>query len=181
VGAMEVFATLEKREYSFSAHRDFIQLIVLSFLAFSIPFIFPGPQLLTGVIVNLFLVFAALGMRGNNIFPVIMLPSLGALANGLLFGPFTIFLAYMIPFIWIGNFFLVFGIKELLYKFKLGFGIAGVGATILKAGAIFLPAYGLYLAGVVPEALLVPMGILQVATALCAVILVGVGKRMLGK
>ena len=178
---MEVFATLEKREYSFSAHRDFIQLIVLSLLAFSIPFIFPGPQLLTGVIVNLFLVFAAVGMRGNNIFPVIMLPSLGALANGLLFGPFTIFLVYLIPFIWIGNFILVFGIKELLYKFKLGFGGAGISATLLKSGALFLPAYGLYLAGVVPKALLIPMGVLQLVTALSAVVLVGIGRGLVRK
>ncbi len=178
---MEIFAILEKREYKFDAHRDFIQLIVLSFLAFAIPFIFSHPQLLTGVAVNALLVFAALGMRGKNILPVIMLPSLGALANGLLFGPLTIFLVYLIPFIWIGNFVLVFGIKHFMNEEKLGFWKAGIVSSVLKAGAIFLPAYGLYLAGVLPEMLLIPMGALQIGTALGGLAIIGIGKTVLEK
>ena len=174
---MEVFATLQKREYSFDAHRDFIQLIAFSFLAFMIPFLFPGPQILTGIIVNSFLVFAALGMKGKNVLPVIMLPSLGALANGLLFGPFTIFLVYLIPFIWIGNFLLVYGIKHFIGS---GYWSAGVISSVLKAGAIFLPAYGLYLAGVIPEVLLIPMGVLQLGTVLGGVAIIGIGKRIVG-
>ena len=175
---MEIFATLEKREYSFDAHRDFIQLIVFSFLAFAIPFLFSHPQALTGVIVNSFLVLAALCMKGKNVLPVILLPSLGALANGLLFGPLTIFLVYLIPFIWIGNFLLVYGIKSMMGS---GYWSAGIVSSLVKAGAIFLPAYGLFLAGVIPEALLIPMGALQLGTALAGVAIVGVGKNVLGK
>lgn len=177
-GGMEICTTLEKRKYSFSVKRDFVQLIVISFLAFAIPFVFPHPQILTGIVVNALLVFAALGMRGNSVIPVILLPSIGAVANGLLFGPLTIFLIYLIPFIWIGNFLLVYGIKHFA---EMGFWKAGIVSSVLKAGAIFLPAYGLYLTGVIPEILLIPMGILQIGTALGGIALIGVGKRIMKK
>ena len=176
-----IYATLMKREYKFSGEMDFAQLVVFSFLAFSIPFFFPHPQLVTGVIVNAFLVFAALGMGGRNVLPVVMLPSIGAIANGLLFGPLTIFLVYMVPFIWIGNFLLVFGIKHFMQEAGRSFAEAGAASALLKAGAIFLPAYLLYLGGVLPEALLLPMGAVQLATAVGGVIVVGAGKKIIGK
>lgn len=175
---MEVYTTLEKREYAFSEERDFVQLVVVSFLAFAIPFALPHPQILTGVVVNALLVFAALGMRGKSVLPVVLLPSVGAVANGLLFGPLTIFLVYLVPFIWIGNFLLVYGIKEFM---GMGFWKAGAISSFIKAGAIFLPAYGLYAAGVVPEALLIPMGALQIGTALGGIAAVGILKKLVGK
>ena len=174
----EAFATLEKREFAYSSERDFIQLIVFSALAFSIPLFFPQPQLLTGLLVNSFLVFAALGMKGKGVLPVIMLPSIGALANGLLFGPFTFLLVFMAPFIWMGNFALVFGIKR--FSGEKGFWRAGAVSAFLKAGMIFVPAYLLYAAGVLPEIMLIPMGAIQLATALGGVALVGMGKRIMG-
>ncbi len=176
-----IYATLMKREYSFTRERDFAQLLVFSFLAFSIPFFFPHPQLLTGVIVNAFLVFAALGMEGRSVLPVVMLPSIGAVANGLLFGPLTIFLVYLVPFIWIGNFVFVFGIKHVMQEKEGGFVEAGAASALLKASAIFLPAYLLYLGGVFPEALLLPMGAVQLATAVGGIIVVGAGKKIVGK
>ncbi len=175
---MEICTTLEKRKYSFSVKRDFVQLVVISFLAFAIPFVFPHPQILTGIVVNALLVFAALGMRGNSVIPVILLPSIGAVANGLLFGPLTIFLIYLIPFIWIGNFLLVYGIKHFA---EMGFWKAGAISAFLKAGAIFLPAYFLFAAGVLPEALLIPMSMLQIATALGGIAIIGIGKKIIEK
>ncbi|MBU0627442.1 hypothetical protein KKG31_04880 [Patescibacteria group bacterium] len=57
------------------------------------------------------LVLSALNLKKYAILPIILLPSLAVLARGLIFGPFTIFLLYMIPAIWLGNFLLVWGIK----------------------------------------------------------------------
>ncbi|MFP3950438.1 MAG: hypothetical protein ACLFUZ_05120 [Candidatus Micrarchaeia archaeon] len=176
-----IYATLMKREYTFSRERDFAQLVVFSFLAFSIPFFFPHPQLVTGIIVNAFLVFAALGMDGRNVLPVVMLPSIGAIANGLLFGPLTIFLIYMVPFIWIGNFVLVLGIKHFMQDVGKNFAEAGGTSVLLKAGVIFLPAYLLYLGGVLPEALLLPMGAVQLATGVGGLIVVGAVQRIIEK
>ncbi len=175
-----IYATLEKREYAHNAQMDLLQLVGFSFLAFMIPFLFPHPQILTGVAVNAFLVAAALSMKGKSLLPVILLPSIGALANGILFGPLTIFLIYLIPFIWLGNFLLVYLVKYLAHEGKMGYWISGGIASVVKAAAIFIPAYGLYLGGVLPEALLIPMGILQAGTALGGVAVVGIGKRLLG-
>ncbi|MBN2121852.1 hypothetical protein JW721_02240 [Candidatus Micrarchaeota archaeon] len=175
-----VYATLNKREYEFDAGLDLLSLVGFSFLAFAIPFLFPHPQAVTGILVNAFLIAAALSMKGRNVLPLILLPSMGALANGLLFGPLTIFLIYLIPFIWIGNFLLVFGIKKLMQEEGIGYWASGIASCAIKAGAIFLGAYGLCLAGVVPEALLLPMGILQAGTALGGVLIVGAGKKLLG-
>lgn len=173
-----IYATLNRREYEFDGRTDLLNLVGFSFLAFAIPFLFSHPQAVTGVLVNAFLVVAALSMKGRSVVPVILLPSIGALANGILFGPLTIFLIYLIPFIWIGNFVLVYLVKKLMGGH--GYWLSGGIASVVKAGAIFLPAYGLYLGGVLPEAMLVPMGLLQLGTALGGVALVGIGKRLLG-
>jgi len=64
-----------------------------------------------GIIVNAVLVFGALHIKKYSLLPLIMLPSLGVLARGAIFGPFTMFLVYMIPLIWVGNALLVWGMK----------------------------------------------------------------------
>jgi len=173
-----VYATLEKTQYELDSRREMLELAALSFLAFAIPFLFPGPQLLTGVIVNSFLVFAALRFRGAKLLPVILLPSLGALANGFVFGPLTIFLIYLIPFIWMGNFLFVYGIKRLALERGMSFWGAGVASAFVKSVAVFIPAYALFFFGALPEAMLVPMGIVQFATAIGGIAVAGIGKEM---
>jgi hypothetical protein len=44
--------------------------------------------------------------------PFVMLPSIAAVAHGVLFGSFSVFLVYMMPAIWIGNFLLVYTIQQ---------------------------------------------------------------------
>ncbi len=176
-----VYATLEKTQYELDSRREMLELAALSFLAFAIPFLFPGPQLLTGIIVDSFLVFAAFRVRGAKLLPVILLPSIGALANGFVFGPLTIFLIYLIPFIWVGNFLFVYGIKQLAFEKGMGFWSAGAVSALVKSAAIFIPAYLLYAGGVLPEAMLLPMGVMQFATASGGVAIAGIGKEMILK
>jgi hypothetical protein len=172
-----VYATLEKTQYELDSKREMLELVALSFLAFAIPFLFPGPQLLTGIVVNSFLVFAALRFKGAKLLPVILLPSLGALANGFVFGPLTFFLIYLIPFIWMGNFLLVYGIKHFSFERGLNFWGAGFASAIVKSAVIFIPAYLLFFFGVLPEAMLIPMGIAQFATAIGGVAIAGIGRK----
>lgn len=176
-----VYATLGKTHYELDSRREMLEIVLLSFLAFSIPFVFPGPQLLTGIVVNSFLVFAALRIRGAGVLPVVLLPSLGALASGIVFGPLTIFLIYTIPSIWIGNFLFVYGIKHFAFERGMNFWGAGIASAFVKSVAIFIPAYALFFFGVLPEAMLAPMGILQFATALGAVGVAGIGKEIAKK
>jgi len=75
------------------------------------------------------------------------------------------YLAYMIPFIWAGNFLLVYAVKRLsVSESRNKFLALGIGAAA-KSAFIFAGAFTLFSLAVIPQALLVPMGILQLATA----------------
>lgn len=67
--------------------------------AFLIPAIFSAPQLVTGTMVNALLFVAAQKLTKKELYPALVLPSLGAVTHGVLFGPQTIFLYYFLPFI----------------------------------------------------------------------------------
>jgi hypothetical protein len=85
-----------------------------------------------------------------------ILPSFGVLARGLVFGPFTYFLVYFLPFIWIGNLVLVLAFK------RVGF-IPAAGAKFLF---LFLVANIYFNFHIVPKLFLQMMGLNQFATAL---------------
>ena len=96
-----------------------LSVIIFSALCFAVPFLIGHPQLFVGSVVNAALVFAALHFKKYQILPIIILPSLAVATRGLVFGPFTIFLVYLIPFIWLGNMALVWGIKYFSFQRKL--------------------------------------------------------------
>ena len=89
--------------------------ISLSFLSFIVPFSLGHPQWLVGTIINASLFLAAIFLPKKFFTPLIILPSLGVLGRGIIFGPFTSFLIYFLPFIWLGNLILILVFK-MLYK-----------------------------------------------------------------
>ena len=97
-----------KQEYTLSQAQEYAEMILYAVVAFSLPFILGHEQLLVGSVVNCALVLAALNLRGARLLPVILLPSVGALLAGMVFGPLSASLVYMLPFIWLGNAILVF-------------------------------------------------------------------------
>lgn len=105
---------LEKRVFASESGVEFAEFLILCFLAFMIPFVIGHPQLLVGVLVNTFLVLSALNIGMRKVGVLAALPSLGVLARGMLFGPFTFSLVFMLPFIWIGNIALIWVVKELV-------------------------------------------------------------------
>ena len=110
------YGYLFKQDYHIKNIQENAELVVYSMVCFFVPFLLGHPQLLVGTVVNASLILAALNLKSYKLLPIIMIPSLGVLTKGLIFGPFTIFLVYMIPFIWIGNTILVYCFK----KFNLG-------------------------------------------------------------
>jgi len=154
------FVNLEKYDYSEKLQN--IEMVIFSLAGFFLPFFVGHPQLLVGTFVNAFLILSALHFKGYRALPVILMPSLGVLCRGLIFGPYTIYLVLMIPFIWIGNSILVYTFR----KFKINYWLNLVLGTALKSGFLFITAYLLYLAGVLPVMFLIAMGIFQVITAL---------------
>jgi hypothetical protein len=130
-------------------------------LLFCVPFLFSHPQWMVGVAVNMTLAFAAFHLSWKKMLPLIVLPSVGALASGIVLGPLSVFLLYMMPFIWLGNAVLVYIVKNVDKPF--------FKAPLYKAGVIFAGFLTLYFSGVVPGAILIAMGPLQAATALVGV------------
>ncbi len=138
--------------------------LVICLTGFAIPFVFAGPQLVTGTIVNALFFVSAEKLTRKDWYPVLILPSLGALAHGVLFGPQTIFLFYFLPFIWLGNYLLV-----AVFSFmKLQGYPARTLISSLAKGLLLFGAANLYYAiHAVPQVFIASMGAIQVVTA-CA-------------
>jgi hypothetical protein len=138
---------------------------LVSFLAFTLPFSLGHPQLLVGTIVNACLFISALFLPKKFIYPLIFFPSLGVLCRGIIFGPLTSFLILMLPFIWLGNWLLVFGFRRLFRMIKSGV-LAVLGASVLKAGFLFFCAFVFVKLKILPQVFLTSMGAIQLMTAL---------------
>jgi len=124
------------------------------------------PQLLVGTAVNMALILSSLYLKRNFLLPIIFIPSIAVLSRGLIFGPFTIFLLYFIPFIWIGNFILALFFKGLYLKKKTNYFITLLSGSFTKAFFLFLIALLLFKLNLIPEIFLKTMGILQFTTAI---------------
>ena len=136
-------------------------LLTTSFL---IPFLVSGPQLLTGTVVNSLLFLFVSQLQSKKIIPMIMLPSIGALLNGILFGKFTIFLLYFIPFIWISNYILIYSFERLLKKYS--FILSMVISSFFKFIFLITVAFIFTSTKIVPLIFLQLMGLFQLYTAL---------------
>ena len=150
--------------FEINALEENIQMIFCSALAFFVPFMLKHPQMLVGTIVNASLILGATYLKGYKLLPVIMLPSLGVLAAGLIFGPFTIFLIYMIPFIWIGNAIFAYSYKALYLKLKSHYLSIPLSA-LMKSLFLFSAALMLVSVGLLPSLFLSVMGVFQLYTA----------------
>jgi len=158
---------VNRKAYDTSKIVDIIEFLTLSAVAVWIPLLLRHPQLLVGTAVNFVLIMAGINVRGwKKIVPLIVFPSVSALAGGYLFGPFTVFLMYLAPFIWVGNSILVFMFKWLYVVRRANYFVALPVAGILKAGFLFTVAFSLVKFSVVPSVFLKAMGITQFITAL---------------
>ena len=142
--------------------------ITLPALAFTIPFIISGPQWLTGTVVNCFLFLFVTRLPKKNTIPIVILPSLGALFHGVVFGPFTPFLTYFLPFIWMGNYLLisVFSLMK-----NQNYFIRVVTSSIFKFCLLVSSAYLFYGLKIVPKIFITSIGLIQLITALTGGIL----------
>ena len=139
-------------------------------LAFCAPLIFNGSQIITGSIINT-LLFISAAKLSKRVLPFLaVIPSLGAVSHGVLFGAFTIYLIYFLPFIWIGNYLLM----------RIAKSNNVLTAAIVKSMFLYGIAYVFVSFHVVPKIFLTAMGILQFITALVGgVIAIGVLKYIL--
>jgi len=136
--------------------------IIVYFLSYIVPIAITHPQWITGTIVNCFLYISAEKLNKKEYYPILILPSLGAITRGLLFGPQTIFLYYFLPFIWLGNYLLVFVFsttKNSNYLLRISL------ASFLKYLLLITTASLYFKLKIVPQIFVTSMGIMQLITA----------------
>ncbi|MFH1225330.1 MAG: hypothetical protein V1676_06030 [Candidatus Diapherotrites archaeon] len=146
-------------------------LFVLGAAGFLVPFLLNHVQLFVGPVVNAMLVASALFLRGKKILPLVLMPSLGALVGGLMFGGFTMYLLYMVPFIWAGNLIMVYAVKSVHLGRGMNYWASAAIASVAKALLLFCSAFVLYSFGLVPVLFLTAMGAMQLFTALAGSII----------
>ncbi len=154
------------QDYVLNNFNQYLEMVVYTAVCFFVPLLMGHPQIVVGVLVNTMLIVSALNLKGYKLLPVIIVPSLGVLSRGLIFGPFTIFLIYMIPFIWMGNAILVYAFKWLKLYLKWNYFLTLGAGALVKSGFLFLSAFVLYKIGLVPVMFLTAMGVIQLITAL---------------
>jgi len=141
------------------------ELGVLSSVAFFVPLMLSN-QLITGMAVNASLVGGSLYLKKRNLLPLMVLPSLGVLARGIIFGPMTMYLVYMLPFIWLGNASLILSMKFFHLKMKRDYFSAALAGSAIKFALLVSTAFLLYSFGIIPVEFLAIMGAMQLVTAL---------------
>lgn len=129
--------------------------------AFLIPLLFNGSQIITGSFINT-LLFVSAGKISKRTLPILaVIPSIGAVSHGILFGAFTMYLVYFLPFIWIGNMILMY-VSGLKQKTTVSFVTAAVAKSVFLYGV----AYMFVTLHIVPKIFLTAMGMMQLITAL---------------
>ena len=152
---------------SFSDLRQIIAFSVISILSFCVPFTLGQPQWLVGTIVNACLFLGAIYLPKKYFILLAILPSLGILSRGLIFGQLTIFLVYFLPFIWLGNLILMIVFSRLIRANKpMSFFYGVAGSALAKFLFLFILANIYFNLEIVPELFLTAMGLNQLATAL---------------
>lgn len=156
-----------------SVSTETLEFFAYAALAFAIPVFFHAQnQLAVGTVVNFMLFAAAFYVRSPaKIIAMSVLPSLGALAAGALFGGLTGFLVFFAPVIWLGNAALVLTAKYTRFALKWNYVQSAAAAIALKVTLLGGAALALYSLGLVPQLFLSAMSVIQLATASSAAVL----------
>lgn len=176
---------LKQSVKDFSKANEIIQTIIIALLAFLVPtflaqllkaifgennVIVSNSQLIIGSIVNTALVVSALNLKGwSKIIPIVTMPSISTILSGYVFKSASVYMAYMIPAIWIGNFVLIVAFKYITLKNKKNYFLASAVGIICKVAVIFGSFMILKAFNVFPEKLVSnlqnAMSIIQLITA----------------
>lgn len=188
---MERENVLNKSMRDYSKQIDIMQIILICIGALIVPtflaslltkvfgansFIAAHSQIIVGSIVNTALIVTAINVKGwKKIVGIITLPSISTILGGYVFKTASVYMAYMIPAIWLGNFAIVYLYKLLLLNKKLNYFVTGIIAIIAKVAIIFGGFSLLNMLGIFPEKLVqnlqVAMGTTQGITATIGMII----------
>ncbi len=187
---MENEGIINKRVKDFSKGIDIMQTILIFLIALLVPTFLGGilskifgstsvistnSQLIVGTIVNAALVVSAINLKGwAKILGVVTMPSISTILSGYVFGTASVYMVYMIPAIWIGNFALIYSYKILMLGKNKHYFLAGIVGIIVKVAIIFALFNLINLFGIIPEKFIDnlrnAMGMTQFITATLGVI-----------
>lgn len=187
---MENEAVINKRVRDFSKGIDIMQTILIFLIALLVPTFLGGilskvfgttsvistnSQLIVGTIVNAALVTSAINLKGwAKILGVVTMPSISTILSGYVFGTASVYMVYMIPAIWLGNFALIYSYKFLMLGKNKHYFLAGIIGIIVKVAIIFGLFNLINVFRVFPEKLVTTlstaMGTTQLITATLGVI-----------
>lgn len=153
------------KEYFFRDSYQNLEILAYTSVCFLIPLFLSHPQLLVGIVINSILITSAFSLKGYKLLPVIIAPALGAFSRGILFGPFTVYLIYFIPFIWIGNSLLIMSFKYFKLKLRYNYFSTLILGSAIKSFFLFAIAALLYSFAIIPSIFLLNMGLIQFLTA----------------
>ena len=133
-------------------------------------FLVQNSQIIIGSIVNTALIVAAINLKGfKKILGVVTMPSIATIFSGIVFKYSSIYTIYMVPFIWLGNYSLIYLYKRLLVSMGKNYFIAGMVGIISKTLIIYCGFLLLNTAHLFPtkiaSILQVAMGTTQIITA----------------
>ncbi len=149
-----------------SHKRALFEIVLFSIVCFSMPFVLVHPQWLIGIIVNAVLFRIAITQKDwKHILPIVILPSLGAISSGLIFGEPILILFIFAPLIWLGNLSYILLNKIFILKKNLNSIISLISSSIVKFSILFLGALIAVYLFEFPSILLSAMGLIQVLTA----------------
>ncbi len=151
---MEKENVLSQNMHDYSKAMEVLQIVLIAISALIIPtflanllnvifgqnsWIASHSQIIVGSIVNISLIVTAINIKGwKKIALVITFPSISTILGGYVFKTASVYMAYMIPAIWVGNFTLVYLYKLLLLKKNMNYFLAGVIAVAIKVRSYFL-------------------------------------------
>lgn len=156
---------INKRAKDFSKATDVAQTILIYLVALLTPLflaqliksvfgatsvVTQNSQLIVGSVVNTALIMAAVNVKGwKNVLGIVTMPSVATILGGYVFKSASVFMVYMIPAIWIGNFVLVYAYKWLMLAKEKNYFLAGIAGIVTKvaviaAGFFILKAFGIF-------------------------------------
>lgn len=146
-------AILKQTVKDFSKTSENIQTIIIALLAFLVPtflaqlinnifgaqsVIATNSQLIIGSLVNTVLIISALNLKGwSKTAFVITMPSISTILSGYVFKSASVYMVWMIPAIWLGNFALIFAFKYIMLKKDKNYFIAAITGIVCKVAIIF--------------------------------------------
>lgn len=188
---MEKENVLDQNMRDYSKKVDILQTVLICLVALLVPtflaklltvvfgansVIATHSQIIVGSLVNTALIVAAINVKGwKKIVGIITLPSISTILGGYVFKTASVYMVYMIPAIWLGNFAIVYLYKLLLLKKNLNYFLSGITAIAVKVAIIFagfniLNAFGIFPQKMV-QTLQTSMGITQAVTATIGMII----------